>query len=166
VIFLDFITNLDPSYSCARVITCLHHPKSGLGEPSLLPIVNTENYVENNHRTSVALVSTKQPVPRCPPQQGLTILVELQMQVNGEQKLKSCGWTKIQLFDAKNRLMSGRWKLPLKRLPIQSDSHINALGNLPDVKIIFVIYFKALIFYFIQNDKSLEEVNFIIGWLI
>ena len=135
MIFLDFITNLDPSYSCARVITCLHHPKSGLGEPSLLPVINTENYVENNHRTSVALVSTKQPVPRCPPQQGLTILVELQMalQGSGEQKLKSCGWTKIQLFDAKNKFMTGRWKLPLKRLPIQSDTQINALGSLPNV---------------------------------
>lgn len=133
VIFLDFITNIDPAYGCARVITCLHHPKSGLGEPSLLPVVNTETYIENNNKSSVALVSTKQPVPRCPPQQALTILVELQMAAtnSNEVKLKSCGWTKLQLFDSKNRLLSGRWKLPLKRLPIQSDTHVDSLNTLP-----------------------------------
>jgi hypothetical protein len=104
-----------------------------------LPIVNCESYIENNSRTSVALVSTKQPVPRCPPQQSLTILVELQMapvspnNSNNESKLKSCAWTKIQLFDAKNRLLSGRWKLQLKKLPIQSDVNMNVLNSLPDV---------------------------------
>jgi hypothetical protein len=70
VIFIDFITNLDTQYASARVITCLHHPKSGLGEPSVLPIVNCESYNDSGNMTSVALISTKQPVPRCPPQQG------------------------------------------------------------------------------------------------
>ena len=136
MIFLDFITNIDPVYGCARVITCLHHPKSGLGEPSLLPVVNCESFVENGAKSSVVLISTKQPVPRCPPQQALTILVELQMAVlnsSNELKLKSCAWTKIQLFDSKNRLLSGRWKLPLKKLPIQSDALVNSLGDLPEV---------------------------------
>ncbi len=140
MIFLDFITNLEPSYGCARVITCLHHPKSGLGEPSLLPIVNTENYLENGKKSTVALVSTKQPVPRCPPQQALTILVELQMasKNSSELKLKSCGWTKIQLFDSENKLLSGRWKLNLKKLPIQSDTQTGSLNTLADV--IFLIF--------------------------
>lgn len=91
--------------------------------------------VENGKKSSVAVVSTKQPVPKCPPQQALTILVELQMAMtnSSEVKLKSCGWTKIQLFDSKNRLMNGRWKLPLKRLPIQSETSVNALNSLPKV---------------------------------
>jgi len=59
---------LDPAFNCGRVITCLHHPKSGLGEPATLPIVNCENYIEHGNQSSVALISTKQPVPRCPPQ--------------------------------------------------------------------------------------------------
>jgi len=113
----------------------LHHPKSGLGEPSLLPVVNTEINVDNGKKSTVALVSTKQPVPRCPPQQALTILVELQMALKNstEVKLKSCGWTKIQLFDSENKLLNGRWKLNLKKLPIQSDSQISSLSSLPDV---------------------------------
>jgi len=135
VIFIDFVTNLDPSYACARVITCLHHPKSGLGEPSVLPIVNCEPNSDNGNRTSVALISTKQPVPRCPPQQALTILIELQMahSSNSETRLKSCAWTKLPLFDSKNRLLSGRWKSQLKNLPIRSDANLSSLGSLPEV---------------------------------
>ena len=141
MIFIDFITNLDPLFGCVRVITCLHHSKSGLGEPSVLPIINCESHFENGVKRSVALVSTKQPVPRCPPQQGLTILIELQMALkdNNETKLKSCAWTKIPLFDSKNRLLSGRWRTPLKNLPIKSDVQLNVLESLVNV-----IYFKKL----------------------
>jgi hypothetical protein len=132
------VTNLDPAYASARVITCLHHPKSGLGEPSVLPIVNCEQYNELGSSSSVALISTKQPVPRCPPQQALTILVELQMTVkdNRETRLKSCAWTKIPLFDTQNRLLSGRWRTYLKTLPIKSDANINTLDSLPEVNIL------------------------------
>lgn len=152
MIFLDFITNLDPSYGCARVITCLHHPKSGLGEPSLLPVVNSETFIENGKKTSVALVSTKQPVPRCPPQQALTILVELQMALksSADGKLKSCAWTKIQLFDPQNRLSSGRWKLPLKKLPIESDTPMNIISSLPDVR-----NFNSYLFILLTHTDSL-----------
>ena len=63
IIFIDFVSNCDPIYSAARVITCLHHPKSGLGEPSVLPIVNCEPYVDNNNNKSkVALISTKRKI--------------------------------------------------------------------------------------------------------
>jgi hypothetical protein len=142
VIFIDFITNIESSYGCARVITCLHHPKSGLGEPSVLPIVNCETFLENNNRLTVALISTKQPVPRCPPQQALTILVELQMAYKdpNETKLKSCAWSKIQLFDTKNRLLSGRWKLSLKNLPIKSDANINTLDSYSSVKKFYILF--------------------------
>jgi hypothetical protein len=136
VIFIDFITYLDASYGCARVVTCLHHPKSGLGEPSVLPIVTCESYGgDNGRRISVALISTKQPVPRCPPQQALTILLELQMAYKdmSETRLKSCAWCKIPLFDTKNRLLSGRWKSKLKMLPIRSDVGLNVIETFPDV---------------------------------
>jgi hypothetical protein len=52
---------------------------------------------------------------------------------NRETRLKSCAWTKIPLFDSKNRLLSGRWKVNLKMLPIKSDANINVLDSLPEV---------------------------------
>lgn len=136
MLFIDFVTNIDPAYGNARAITCLHHPKSGLGEPSVLPIVNCETYYEEGSQTSVALISTKQPVPRCPPQQALTILIELQMSYkdSNETRLKSCAWTKIPLFDSKNRLLSGRWKCVLKNLPIKSDVPPSSLGAFENVE--------------------------------
>ncbi|CAF0721843.1 unnamed protein product [Brachionus calyciflorus] len=152
VLFIDFVTNIDPNYASARVITCLHHPKSGLGEPSVLPIVNTETFYEKNYQNTVALISTKQPVPRCPPQQALTILIELQMSLknNNQTRLKSCAWTKIPLFDSKNRLLSGRWKCVLKNLPIKSETILNNLEALPD-------YGDTELFYRLVNLRDSDE---------
>lgn len=147
------MTNIDPNYGSARVITCLHHPKSGLGEPSVLPIVNTETFSDKqNYQNTVALISTKQPVPRCPPQQALTILIELQMGLknSNQTRLKSCAWVKIPLFDSKNRLLSGRWKCSLKNLPIKSESTIANLNNVPD-------YGFTELFYRLVNLRDSDE---------
>lgn len=152
VLFIDFVTNIDPNFSTARVITCLHHPKSGLGEPSVLPIVNTETFSDKIYQNTIALISTKQPVPRCPPQQALTILIELQMGLknSNQTRLKSCAWVKIPLFDSKNRLLSGRWRSPLKKLPIKSESTINNLNGIPD-------YGTTELFYRLVNLRDSDE---------
>ena len=66
VLFLDFIINLPSTIDLCRLITCLHHPDSGLGEPSQLQTVKSEFYTNesNGERMNAALVATKQPVPR------------------------------------------------------------------------------------------------------
>lgn len=133
VIFIDFVSNLDNAHASTRIITCLHHPKSGLGEPSVLPTANCESYVDHGASSTVALVSTKQPVPRCPPQQALTIIIELQISTKDDPKLKSCAWTKIPLFDFRNRLLSGRWRIPLKILPIKSELNMAAINQIKKV---------------------------------
>ena len=56
-----------------------------------------------------------------------------------ETKLKSCAWSKIQLFDTKNRLLSGRWKLSVKNLPIKSDASINTLDSFSSVSLNFYL---------------------------
>ena len=74
---------------------------------------------------------------RCPPQQALTIVLELQT-TNKKQKpsfedLKTEAWVKLPLFDPKNRLISGRWKVPLKALPIKHDESLAVISTLPSV---------------------------------
>lgn len=66
VIFFDFILNLPNQVEQCCLITCLHHPKSGLGEPSQLDIFKCTAYVDERHgeRMSVAMIAMKQPVPR------------------------------------------------------------------------------------------------------
>lgn len=139
----------------ARIITCLHHPKSGLGEPSMLPIINCDVYQENGRPVSIALISTKQPVPRCPPQQDLNVLIELQLSID-EQKtnsnqLKSYAWVKLPLFDKLNRLLSGRWRAKLRKLPIRADA---SLEKIPEVYIfnrvkLAFVYWELQINFFI-----------------
>lgn len=38
-----------------------------------------------------------------------------------EEPLRTNAWTKMPLFDDRNRLLNGRWKIPLLSLPIQPD---------------------------------------------
>lgn len=52
---------------------------------------------------------------RCVPDQNLNLVVELQANSvedsDDPTQLFSKGWTKIDLFDISNRLLSGRYKL-------------------------------------------------------
>ncbi|CAF0754070.1 unnamed protein product [Didymodactylos carnosus] len=134
VIFFDFILNLDPSVELCRLVTCLHHPKSGLGEPSQLQSFTCDPFIDQNgQKMSVVLIATKQPVPRCPPQQALTIIIEVQTsnQKSDNAPLQTKSWTKIPLFDHKNRLLSGRWKVPLRSLPILYDATLGIINTFP-----------------------------------
>jgi len=66
VMFFDFITNLPSTIDQCRLITCLHYPDSGLGEPSQLQPFKCELYTNetNGEQMNFALIATKQPVPR------------------------------------------------------------------------------------------------------
>jgi hypothetical protein len=66
VIFFDYIINLPPTIDQCRLITCLHYPDSGLGEPSQLQPFKCDLYTDEitGERMSVVLIATKQPVPR------------------------------------------------------------------------------------------------------
>jgi hypothetical protein len=66
VIFFDFIINLPSTIDQCRLITCLHHLNSGLGEPSQLRPIKCELYVDEKtgERMNITLIATKQPVPK------------------------------------------------------------------------------------------------------
>jgi hypothetical protein len=154
VIFFDFIINLPSTIEQCRLITSLHHPQSGLGEPSSLQPSKCELYVDekNGERMGIALIATKQPVPRfysknkkqkflfrisfrCPPQQALTLVIEVQVTTKQtpNEILRTNSWTKLPLFDHRNRLLSGRWKVPLKSLPINQNESFAVINTLPSV---------------------------------
>lgn len=66
VLFFDFIIKLPSTIDQCRLITCLNHPDSGLGEPSQLRVIQTDIYADEgtSERMSSVIISTKQPVPR------------------------------------------------------------------------------------------------------
>lgn len=49
--------------------------------------------------------------------------------------LRTNAWTKLPLFDHRNRLISGRWKVPLKALPIYQNESFPAINALPSVSL-------------------------------
>ncbi|CAF3588201.1 unnamed protein product [Rotaria socialis] len=135
VIFFDFIINLSPMIEKCQLITSLHHVQTGLGEPSQLAVLKSELYndLKFGEQVSTILLSTKQPVPRCPPQQALSIVIEVltTTKQSPHAPLRTNAWTRIPLFDNRNRLLSGRWKVPLKMLPIQHDASFPVIATLP-----------------------------------
>jgi hypothetical protein len=50
-----------------------------------------------------------------------------------DEELRTNAWTKLPLFDNKNRLLSGRWKVPLKALPIHHTENLAMIDTLPTV---------------------------------
>ncbi|CAF1335818.1 unnamed protein product [Rotaria sordida] len=151
VIFFDFIINFPSTMDKCRLITCLHHAQSGLGEPSYLEIFKCELYMNqtSGEQMGVVLLATRQPVPSCPPQQALTVVIEVQTttKLNPTEPLRTNAWTKLPLFDNKNRLLSGRWKVPLKELPIRQHESFPAISRLPT-------FGRAELHYRLVNSKD------------
>lgn len=59
----------------------------------------------------------------CPPEIGLSVIVELlSSTASGSVAMESRAWTKLVLFEDSKHLLTGRWRLPLQRLPVESDS--------------------------------------------
>jgi len=66
VIYFDFILNLPSTVGQCCLLTSLHHPKCGLGEPSLLEPIKCDQYIDDKtgQRMNIALIAIKQPVLR------------------------------------------------------------------------------------------------------
>ena len=65
VVFFDFIIKLPSTIDQCRLISCLNHPDSGLGEPSQLRVIQTDLYGDEatGEQLSSIIIATKQPVP-------------------------------------------------------------------------------------------------------
>nr|DBA17750.1 TPA: hypothetical protein GDO54_016076 [Pyxicephalus adspersus] len=65
------------------------------------------------------------------------------------QHLSSCGWTKLDLFDHHNQVLSGRWKLPVRGLPLRPGLSTGQLNTVPQVG-------KAEIYLRVVNARDAE----------
>ncbi|GFR57810.1 coiled-coil domain-containing protein 17 [Elysia marginata] len=90
---------------------------------------------------------------RCPPQGDLGIVVELQAAgsipgaEHDQSRLITRAWTKIPLFDSQERLMAGRYRLPLRAVPIKPYIPIQDIGSIPQ-------YGEAELYYRIVNMRD------------
>ncbi|XP_033875264.3 coiled-coil domain-containing protein 17-like [Acipenser ruthenus] len=149
VVFYDFLLGLDPCYRVCRLVVGLYSGPEEMGTPSSLPPVyceadNLSPYFSDSKRGNLATLATKQAVPRVRPSPSTALVLELQasggydpygQEVN---RLISRGWVKIDIFDSHNRVISGRWKVPIRILPVNprlTTGEINAVPQLENAEL-------------------------------
>lgn len=74
-------------------------------------------------------------VSRLPPSPSVSLVCELQtwqgLAGAGEPQPKA--WTSLVLFDWDQRVLSGRWRLPLRTLPLDPSLSLGQLNGIPQV---------------------------------
>nr|XP_033771786.1 coiled-coil domain-containing protein 17 isoform X2 [Geotrypetes seraphini] len=144
VIFYDFLMGLDPTFVQVRLVTGLYASGQEMSQTTLLPAVFCEmgqasQYMLDVRKGTSAILSVKQPVPRVRPVPSLALVVELQASGGFDtcgqevQCLSSRGWTKIDLFDQHNQVLSGHWKVPIRALPVRTGLTMGELNMVPQV---------------------------------
>lgn len=82
-----------------------------------------------------AILASRQPVPRLPPSPSVSLVCELQawqgLAGAGEPRPKA--WASLVLFDWDQRVLSGRWRLPLRALPLDPSLSLGQLNGIPQV---------------------------------
>ncbi|XP_075257690.1 coiled-coil domain-containing protein 17-like isoform X3 [Convolutriloba macropyga] len=133
MIFHDFILNVDPSYKSIKVVARLFRANLELGTPVPLPERQCLGMHGESYSSSYlhCLIGIKQPVTKCLPSPELCLLVEIKAASHYEERLKTVCWAKFLLFDDQHRVLSGRWKVPLRVVPVRPDLHPRENNNIP-----------------------------------
>ncbi|XP_065409802.1 coiled-coil domain-containing protein 17 isoform X1 [Chrysemys picta bellii] len=142
VIFYDFLLGLDPTFFQVCLVAGLYRDGQEMGKPTPLPVAycqmgQSPPYVVDGQRGNGAILSAKQPVPRVRPSTSIALVMELQASGGFDaygreiQRLASRGWAKINLFDQLHQLISGRWKIPVRLLPVQPGLTTEQLNGIP-----------------------------------
>uniref|UniRef100_A0A8C5QGT9 Coiled-coil domain-containing protein 17 n=1 Tax=Leptobrachium leishanense TaxID=445787 RepID=A0A8C5QGT9_9ANUR len=168
VIFYDFLLGLDPTHQTVRLLSGLYSNGHRMGQTTSLPDVPCDMWhpaphLENVPRGNTAMLAAKQPIPRVRPASSIALVVELQASGGfnpyGQevQHVSSCGWSKLDLFDQHNQVLSGRWKLPVRALPLRPGLSTGQLNTVPQVG-------KAELYIRVVNARdaelqSLAEIN-------
>ncbi|XP_038660351.1 coiled-coil domain-containing protein 17-like isoform X2 [Scyliorhinus canicula] len=74
------------------------------------------------------------------PSPGISLIMELQASGGYDpygqdiNRLVSRGWIKIDIFDSQNRVISGRWKVPVRILPVKPSMTTGELNGVPQLE--------------------------------
>ncbi|XP_048384134.1 coiled-coil domain-containing protein 17-like isoform X2 [Stegostoma tigrinum] len=142
VVFYDFLLGLDSAYRVCRLVVGLYHGGQEMGDLSPLPAVycdidNLPAYFPEAGGGNRAILAVKQVVPRVRPSPGISLIIELQASGGCDpygqdiNRLISRGWIKIDIFDSQNQVISGRWKVPIRVLPVKPSMTTSELNGVP-----------------------------------
>ena len=121
-IFWDFIIGLPPETTAIRLHSALYNDTYALGRPTSLPVFYTQQLPESSffpYNMRVAMMSMMQQIPGCEPSADLSVIAEVHLSI-ASGPLASKAWVKLDLFDEKLRVKSGRWRVPLRCVPVET----------------------------------------------
>ncbi|XP_036384607.1 coiled-coil domain-containing protein 17-like [Megalops cyprinoides] len=144
VVFYDFLLGLSPMYRACRLVVGLYSGDQEMASPSSLPLAYCEPaslsaHVLENKKGNLAMLATKQAVPRVYPSPVVSIVLELQASGGynpyGQEvtHLVSRGWVKVDVFDSYNHVNSGRWKAPIRILPVKPSVTTREMNAIPQL---------------------------------
>ena len=76
-------------------------------------------------------------ISSCQPDTGLSVIIALQAassNYSNQRALIDKAWCKLDLFDQQLRLVSGRWRLPARMLPIKSTMLTHDMNSVQQVR--------------------------------
>ncbi|XP_075263372.1 coiled-coil domain-containing protein 17-like, partial [Convolutriloba macropyga] len=141
VIFYDFLLNIDHTYDKMQLIVSLYNGPHEVCTAKVLPERDCFSQAMPTQQGSVdpvtdssmkfCLLSISQPVQKCRPGPDLALVVEVQAQSSFLPRQKTIGWAKVLLFDNQLRVLSGRWRTPIRLIPLRADMIVKDLNTVP-----------------------------------
>ncbi|XP_036034732.1 coiled-coil domain-containing protein 17 [Onychomys torridus] len=132
VIFYDFLRGLDASWVWVQLMTSLTQDGQDIGGTTILPpALCLPPPSDPGPRGNCAILASRQPVPRLPPSPLISLICELQAWQGVTWPPQPKAWASLLLFDQDKHMLSGRWRLPLRVLPPNSNLSRVQLNEIP-----------------------------------
>ncbi|XP_006839769.1 PREDICTED: coiled-coil domain-containing protein 17 [Chrysochloris asiatica] len=134
VIFYDFLRGLETSWIWVQLMTGLARDGHDTGGTTALPpAICLPPPPAPGPLGNCAILASRQPVPRLPPSRSVSLVCELQawQGLAWAKTPQPKAWASLVLFDGDQRVLSGRWRLPLRSLPVNSNLSLGQLSMRP-----------------------------------
>ncbi|XP_037058742.1 coiled-coil domain-containing protein 17 isoform X2 [Peromyscus leucopus] len=133
VIFYDFLRGLDASWVWVQLMTSLTQDGQDIGGTTILPPALCLPPLSSapGPMGNCAILASRQPVPRLPPSALVSLICELQAWQGVTWAPQPKAWASLLLFDQDKHMLSGRWRLPLRVLPPNSNLSLVQLNEIP-----------------------------------
>ncbi|XP_070366120.1 coiled-coil domain-containing protein 17 isoform X6 [Equus asinus] len=136
VIFYDFLRGLEASWIWVQLTTGLARDGQDTGGTTVLPpALCLPPPPAPGPMGNCAILASRQPVPRLPPSPSVALVCELQASqgLAWARAPQPKAWASLVLFDRDQRVLSGRWRLPLRALPLDTSLSLGQLNGIPQV---------------------------------
>ncbi|XP_028640755.1 coiled-coil domain-containing protein 17 isoform X2 [Grammomys surdaster] len=136
VIFYDFLWGLEASWIWVQLTTNVAQEGQNTGGTTALPpALCLPPPSAAGPMGNYAILASRQPVPRLPPSPLVSLICELQAWQGVTWAPQPKAWTSILLFDQDLRVLSGRWRLPLRVPPLNTSLSLAQMNEIPQVSI-------------------------------